>query len=483
MKLNMWMIANRLANYEIEMKIDADAEPVLNSTLPYSVPGCVYISAVGQDVLCESVQGYIRIRELGLGDGYLLIQGIFDWYQDWVDKTNDAIMSADFGRLVQLCQQAFGNPVMLQDSNYCLLGMAGPFGEGGMPPEWEYIRKNGQSSVEGYECMSQALQYAEKVYRQNVRQFKRNPHALVPNGGLHATITFHGRGYEKLTVLESTRKINRGDICLLEYISRRMAIYAAAVSGETRKFLDNEVLEDLAAGGTVPREKIRYFQSVIENGRPGKFAVMLVDFFDRARRGDLRALQLLKNIVYRQYPAVNSLIVKGKLLLLLYSGHPEILAEQILKSIGKCGYQKDLQAGLSCEFYDLSELRFFFEQAMQAKSASTGGVAGFYDMAVDYLLENTGLQRLCACEPTLRRMWNEGGDRRMGVLTLKAYLGEERSSKRASEKLFIHKNTLTYRIKYLKESTGWDLENTYIRDYLRLSAYFLEKSEIAKNKN
>ncbi len=441
MKLNMWMIANRLANYEIEMKIDADAEPVLNSTLPYSVPGCVYISAVGQDVLCESVQGYIRIRELGLGDGYLLIQGIFDWYQDWVDKTNDAIMSADFGRLVQLCQQAFGNPVMLQDSNYCLLGMAGPFGEGGMPPEWEYIRKNGQSSVEGYECMSQALQYAEKVYRQNVRQFKRNPHALVPNGGLHATITFHGRGYEKLTVLESTRKINRGDICLLEYISRRMAIYAAAVSGETRKFLDNEVLEDL------------------------------------------RALQLLKNIVYRQYPAVNSLIVKGKLLLLLYSGHPEILAEQILKSIGKCGCQKDLQAGLSCEFYDLSELRFFFEQAMQAKSASTGGVAGFYDMAVDYLMENTGLQRLCACEPTLRRMWNEGGDRRMGVLTLKAYLGEERSSKRASEKLFIHKNTLTYRIKYLKESTGWDLEKTYIRDYLRLSAYFLEKSEIAKNKN
>ena len=98
-------------------------------------------------------------------------------------------------------------------------------------------------------------------------------------------------------------------------------------------------------------------------------------------------------------------------------------------------------------------------------------------------MENTGLQRLCACEPTLRRMWNEGGDRRMGVLTLKAYLGEERSSKRASEKLFIHKNTLTYRIKYLKESTGWDLENTYIRDYLRLSAYFLEKSEIAKNKN
>lgn len=37
MKLNMWMIANRLKNYEIEARIDKNAEPVLNSTLPRSL--------------------------------------------------------------------------------------------------------------------------------------------------------------------------------------------------------------------------------------------------------------------------------------------------------------------------------------------------------------------------------------------------------------------------------------------------------------
>ena len=57
MKLNMWMIANRLKNYEIEARIDKDAEPILNSTLPYYAPGCVYISQLSNDIICESDQG------------------------------------------------------------------------------------------------------------------------------------------------------------------------------------------------------------------------------------------------------------------------------------------------------------------------------------------------------------------------------------------------------------------------------------------
>lgn len=235
-------------------------------------------------------------------------------------------------------------------------------------------------------------------------------------------------------------------------------------------------------GGTPPRDKIQYFQSVTEGGRPGKFAVLVVDFLEPGRKGDVKALQLLKNIVYRQYPATTSLIVKGELMILLYSKFPEILAEQIVKSIQKCGYQKELRAGLSCEFYELWELGCFFDQAIWAKEASAGEVAKFYEMAVDYLMEHSGAESICACEPMLRHMWDEGGDKRGSVLTLKAYLGEERSSKRAAQKLFIHKNTLTYRIKYLKESTGWNLEDSYVRDYLRLSAFILEKSEITKNR-
>ena len=74
----MWMIANRLTGYDVEKKLEQDAEAVINSALPVYIPGCVRIRAVGPDVVCEHEQGWIRIRDLGISDGYMLIQSIFD---------------------------------------------------------------------------------------------------------------------------------------------------------------------------------------------------------------------------------------------------------------------------------------------------------------------------------------------------------------------------------------------------------------------
>ncbi len=477
MKLNMWMIANRLKNYEIEARIDKDAEPILNSTLPYYAPGCVYISQLSNDIICESDQGSILIRDMKLSDGYLLIQGIFDWYQNWLDEVDRAIMSNDFQSLAQLLQRAFGNPVMIQDSNYCLLGMSGPFGKNGIPPEWEYIRENGQISMEGYNFMSSALKFSDCVYRQNVRRFCGKPDSLMPDSGLHVTITFHGHDYEKLTVLESNRVFNVGDICLLEYLSRRMAIYTAAVSGESRKYLDIGIIESLILGEPVPPDKVNDFQRIIKGQRPGAFAVLLINFSDKERKGDPRALKFVKNIIFRQYSIMFCNIVKGELMLLLYSQNPYILARQIFHTVTQGGRKKELHAGLSCLFYELSELQYFFDQAAYARSNGKEIFSEFYNLASDYLMEASGRQRICACEPVLRRMWKEDEDKMAYLKTLQVYLEEERSSKRASERLYIHKNTLTYRIKFLKDTTNWDLDDPSTRNYLRLSLYALEKEE------
>ncbi len=478
MKLNMWMIANRLKDYEIEARIDKNAAPILNSTLPYYAPGCVYISQISSDIICESDQGSILVRDMRLSDGYLLIQGIFDWYQNWLDEVDKAIMSNDFQDLTQLFQCAFGNPVMIQDSNYCLLGMSGPFGKNGIPPEWDYIRRNGQVSMEGYNFMSSALKFSDCVYRQNVRRFSGKPGSLMPDSGLHVTITFHGHDYEKLTVLESTRIFNEGDICLLEYLSRRMAIYTAAASGESRKYLDIGIIESLLLGESVPPDKVSDFQRIIKGQRPGAFAVLLINFYDRERKGDLRALKFIKNIIFRQYSIMFCNIIKGELMLLLYSQNPYILARQIFHSVSQGGRKKELHAGLSCLFHELSELQFFFDQALYAQCNGKEMFSEFYDLASEYLMESSGQRRVCACEPVLRRMWAEQ-DKRAYLETLRVYLEEERSSKRASERLYIHKNTLTYRIKFIKNTTNWNLDDPGMRNYLRLSLYALEKEELS----
>lgn len=478
MKLNMWMIANKLRNYETDMHLDPEADAELNSVLPIYVSGCVRVSSQGRDVICEHDQEYIRIKELSLSDGYMLIQGIFDWYQDWLDRTNTAIMSNDFKSLAEECRSAFDNPIMLQDSNYCLLGMAGSSADEAYPPEWRYILNGGQSSVEGYEFMASALRHAEGIYQQNVRKFKGKAGSLMPFGGLHANIIFQERAFGKITVLERDRELNRGDICLLEFLTRRMAIYMAAISGRNQQYLDTEILEALVMGQKVPYEKISYFQSLLKGGRTGKFSLMAINYSKHDRKGDWRALLLLKNIVFYQYPRIVCKIIKDNLLILLYSDDPHTLAEQILKTLGDCGYEKDLIVGRSLEFYQLSESACFYEQAIYAQERSKpGAFTEFYGYASEYIMGSSGVRQFCAGEPSLRHMWNTEPTKRAYLETLRVYLEEERSSTRAANRLFIHKNTLTYRIKYLKENMKWDLNDYKIRNYLRLSFYILKKEK------
>ena len=74
-------------------------------------------------------------------------------------------------------------------------------------------------------------------------------------------------------------------------------------------------------------------------------------------------------------------------------------------------------------------------------------------------------------------LWQQEPDKRDYLQTLAVYLDMERAAAAAAQRLFIHKNTLNYRIRYLRERTGWDLDDPELRTYLRLSLYVLSCSE------
>ena len=104
----------------------------------------------------------------------------------------------------------------------------------------------------------------------------------------------------------------------------------------------------------------------------------------------------------------------------------------------------------------------------------------FAHWAVDYLLLGTRepAELLAACHPDACRLWQQKqqGD---GMLcdTLQTYLTQERSAVRTAEALFIHKNTLFYRLRKLQEVLTADLENPSVRLHLMLSFRILEQSD------
>ncbi len=477
MKLNMWMIANRLRGYEFESSINPMADMVLNGVLPVFAIGCVRVYADGSDVICEHDQGRIRIRDLGLEDGYMLIQAIFDWYQDWVDRVDEAVYMQNYKVIAEQCAEAFDNPVMIQDSNYRLLGMAGDFGTIGMPEGWNIIKKNGQSSVEYYSAMSYALRNSSRVYRYNVREWEGFPGSQLSSSGLHGTVSFRGMNFAKITVLSAGRAVNRGDICLLEFLSRRLSIYLAATACVNKRHLDFQLFESLVAGESVSDYSIQFYLDVIKYNGDSTFAVMDISYVEEGRTHDYKARILLENLIKYRFPSTFYCFVKDELYLLLYAADPMNLALQIMRCAEMEGFSDALNAGISLPYRNLQETIYFSEQAALARlNAPVGKIASFYDSAVSALLNLEDQRKICACEPDLRRFWEEQPDKRAYLETLNIYLEEERAAQTAANRLHIHKNTLTYRIKYLKDIMPWNLGDSFVRNYLRMSYYVLSQS-------
>ena len=484
MKVNLWMIANRLTDYEVDVNIAEKEDANIDSALLVRAPGCAYVYQSGTDLVCEYDHSSILVRDLPLRDGYLLIQNIINWYQWAIQKADDAIIQDRPQLLADICCQIFGNPVLIQDPNYNLLGLTeGSWGES-LPPEWKAMKQTGHSSMEGFVFMANALRFPVDVYRNHVRRFRGQPDSVMPQGGLHASITFQSNSYGMLTVLETGRRLNYGDIRILEYLSRRMAIYLAAISGNERRSASRTLIESLLTGETVSDAEIQYYQKLLEQDLAGAYAVMLIAQTEKSQkryRNDdgtlsITPLLFLKSQITRAHPSVACTLIRGQLLVLLYTRKPVLLARQIICDAGLGEVNDEVRVGISGEFSNLKELPYFFAQAVHAQSFSKGGLSEFYPLALNYLVDNLEYARPYACEPTLRALWSDESKRDF-LEALGVYLAEERSTTRAAARLFIHKNTLTYRIKYLKDQYGWDLEDTYTRDYFRMSLHILSREQ------
>ncbi len=484
MKLNLWMILNRLTEYEVEYHISSKTERTLIGALPIQALGCVYVYERGEDLICRCEQGDLLLHNISMEEGLLLIQSIFKWYADWQISLNKAIESLDFPRLAELCAFAFQNPVMIQDSNYALLGMETSGVDICNIPEWEYILTNGQSSLNFYNTMVHALKTPIARYKHGVCRFMTpiklaHKSGETPLKGLNTSFSHRGADYGRIMVVEYNRVVNYGDISLLEYVSETVGLRLAAHLSKEHNQEMSHILIRLATGEPVEDHEVEYFNALIcgekkESGNDNRqIALLYMRFYEKT---DSTSMESVGNCMINGFPLIYFTISDFGLLAVLYEANPKRQAEEIVDKLNEFGYEGKLQYGLSLPVSDIRELANCFDQAKYAmEKGMAPALNDFYSYASRYLLmEKNDQRRLSACEPHCRRLWKS---ERESLQTLAVYLREERSIANAAPQLFIHKNTLTYRIKYLKSLTSWNLEDSNLRDYLRLSLFFLAENE------
>ena len=124
----------------------------------------------------------------------------------------------------------------------------------------------------------------------------------------------------------------------------------------------------------------------------------------------------------------------------------------------------------------LQQARFACDYAV--KKHFSGVVSRFFYCAQEALLFSDwdAASKRAACHPGVSRLW-KSGQKKSPVLfdTLCAYIDQERSVSAAAKELFIHKNTLLYRLSQIYAYIPREeFDSVYCRDYIRLSICFLK---------
>ena len=118
MKLSMWMIANRLSPLmDVSVNIRSDAKPILNSARVAYATNTAHVYQSGSNVVVEGEGDQITLYDIRLKEAFEIIQGVFDYYQDWDAEIEEAVADGDYQHVIDCCWRVFSNPMTLMDGN------------------------------------------------------------------------------------------------------------------------------------------------------------------------------------------------------------------------------------------------------------------------------------------------------------------------------------------------------------------------------
>ena len=477
MKLSMWMIANRLSALDPEVHIRDSAPIILRSARRAYATNCVHVFQVGKDAICNGEGDYVRLKDMSASQAFEIIQCVFDFYDDWNSDIMEAISRMDYQQAIDESWHIFHNPVLLLDANCKVLAMSAQYGEDEVDGEWKHLSEYGYLSADSFRYLRSAGMGKESSQQSAVRMI-RSGGSGVSVDWMSGRLLENGTLLGRLNVLELERKLNTGDAQLLQYLVSLLTPSLSWRNEKDERFSSKNVFWEIIRKNWIGREAIDRQLNYMNWEREDRFRVFLLQSCGRSGVGETVSLPLMVNLIAAYIPKASLMKTDDKIVVIVNENQfAESQVKVLLADILK---QKNLRTGVSLAVRGIGNLHSVYRQA---EAALTYGIMecpeenyfSFYDYAMDFIVENSEQKVLvCACQPDVLRLWEEEGEADGQIRILKSYLANERSLVKTAAALFVHRNTLVYRVKKLLDALEYDMEEDYTRDYMKLSIRILE---------
>ena len=479
MKLSLWMIANRLSPLmELTTDISQQARPVLNSArLAYST-NCAHVYAEGNDVICAGEGDRIILKDIDVKEAFEIIQGVFDFYQDWEVQVQEAIDAGQYQAIPDCSDIIFQNPMILMDGNCRILGLSNYPEMREMDPEWDYLCRYGYSSLNSMRTMR--YDYSNIDFdHYGCQTFQFDSSSTMAFGGVSYCMQFNGVNCGRITVLAKDRPLNAGDYQLVEKIARmlepRLGAYQPRLNSHRNVFY-NLLTQDSYSDKELDLQ-LTYQQWL----RTDTYQVALVQPY--AAEESESSIHLLSRTIARHMQSCVTLSYGSSVLILANWKLDE--DSSFIQFIQSLLNSNPVNIAFSLAIPGIAAGPYLVKQAVYAITQNKSGrkvILHFQNVGLDYLLNcDTDAEKIYACHPAVVSLWKNTLKKNDGLYeTLKVYLDCERSLSQTAAALYTHRNTVLYRIRKCQEMLGEALDDPGLRIYIRISMKILEMNDTVK---
>lgn len=190
------------------------------------------------------------------------------------------------------------------------------------------------------------------------------------------------------------------------------------------------------------------------------------------RTEDSNANVILCDQIKRTFQHVLIAVHDEQLVVLMRNPSYENGKKEIVSRLKTITHHTSIYTGISNPFYGIENSFYAMDQAMFAlHQRGTEDICFFSCKAVNYLLSERSMEmKKEARHPAVRIL--EAYDLKNATELLKTvqqYMHCDRSVRKTSEKMYIHKNTVLYRMNQIRDMCHLDLEDDADREYLFLS--------------
>ena len=488
MMLSIWIIAGKLKKYEPEVsaksgKCDISGVRLYSEAMTNKNPNLMFITrgstffneeSAGSDVLCAHGEDWIKLKTTDIDAVFNDILDIFDEFNAWTDALNSAARaSCTMQHFIDISSGVLPYPIFITDNQGNVIAFSKNFGVGTVDEYWDPIVLKGETHKDIFigivrNAENEAVtdwDSKAKIYNSTFRRFI----------GVHLVIDNEIVG--SVVMIEYADEFNEGQCQIADIFCDAATTALARGSSDAELRTGAAMIKDLLEGHKVDHSYVDGLLNKVVGDNAAKTLILCKNIM----RSDFNFKNSFATRLSQRGVACFTMVYADYIIAVAKHGSEM----DLIKRLKDERLDEENIFGFSLPFTSVIMLPGAFQQAklaLERGNKEPGAVNKCVDYAYAYLLDLLSKDINLTSDlihPALGILARYDALHKSDLFnTLYIFLSKERNVVETAKCLFIHRNSLLYRLQRIERLISTDLEDINVRMYLLLSYHIETQKQI-----